>query len=114
MANTSVTVDGTRFVLVAGGLLAIAAGVLAFRKMDDGLAVPIWADLKSALRGDSAKRRRMAGGGMFIAFEGGEGVRQVDPNRDSSPPHCVTSASRCGHAGTRRYQCRSPDPRLVA
>jgi dTMP kinase len=73
VANTSVTVDGTRFVLVAGGLFAIAAGVLAYRKMDDGLAVPIWADLKSALRGDSAKRRRMAGGGVFIAFEGGEG-----------------------------------------
>ena len=67
------TVDGTRFVLVAGGLLAIAAGVLAYRKMDDGLAVPIWTDLKTALRGDSAKRRRMAGGGVFIAFEGGEG-----------------------------------------
>jgi dTMP kinase len=73
VAGTSVTVDGTRFVLVAGGLLAIAAGVLAYRKMDDGLAVPIWSDLKTALRGDSAKRRRMAGGGVFIAFEGGEG-----------------------------------------
>jgi len=73
VAGTSVTVDGTRFVLVAGGLLAIAAGVLAYRKMDDGLAVPIWTDLKTALRGDSAKRRRMAGGGVFIAFEGGEG-----------------------------------------
>jgi dTMP kinase len=35
--------------------------------------VPIWTDLKTALRGDSAKRRRMAGGGVFIAFEGGEG-----------------------------------------
>ena len=73
IADTSMTVDGTRFVLVAGGLLAVAAGVLAYRKMDDGLAVPIWADLKTALRGDSAKRRRMAGGGVFIAFEGGEG-----------------------------------------
>jgi dTMP kinase len=73
IAGTSVTVDGTRFVLVAGGLLAVAAGVLAFRKMDDGLAVPIWGDLKMALRGDSAKRRRMGGGGVFIAFEGGEG-----------------------------------------
>jgi dTMP kinase len=71
--GADVTIDGTRFVLVAGGLLAVTAGVLAYRKMDDGLAVPIWADLKSGLRGDSAKRRRMAGGGVFIAFEGGEG-----------------------------------------
>ena len=42
-------------------------------KMDDGRQVPVWADLNSALRGDSAKRRRMEGGGVFIAFEGGEG-----------------------------------------
>lgn len=68
-----VTVDGTRFVLVAGGLLAIAAGVLAYRKMDDRERAPIMADVKAALLGDSAARRRMSTGGMLIAFEGGEG-----------------------------------------
>ncbi len=68
------TVDGTRFVLIAGGLLALAAGVLAYRKMDDRQQLSIWSDIVTSLRGDSAARRRMRSGGLFVAFEGGEGV----------------------------------------
>ncbi len=68
-----VTVDGTRFVLVAGGLLAITAGVLAYRQMDDKQEVPLWVEFKAAVLGDSAARRRVATGGLLIAFEGGEG-----------------------------------------
>jgi dTMP kinase len=73
IGGAHVTVDGTRFVLIAGGLLAIAAGVLAYRQMDDKQGVPLWADLKAAFLGDSAARRRMTTGGVLIAFEGGEG-----------------------------------------
>jgi dTMP kinase len=73
IGGAHVTVDGTRIVLVAGGLLAIAAGVLAYWAMDDKQKTPIWADIKASLRGDSAARRRMLTGGVLIAFEGGEG-----------------------------------------
>jgi dTMP kinase len=73
IGGAHITVDGTRFVLVAGGLLAIAAGVLAYRKMDDKQGAPIWADLSAAVRGDTVARRRMSTGGLLIAFEGGEG-----------------------------------------
>jgi dTMP kinase len=73
VGGVHVTVDGTRFVLVAGGLLAVVAGVLAYRRMDDKQHVALWADLRCALRGDSALRRRMRSGGVLIAFEGGEG-----------------------------------------
>lgn len=73
IGGAHVTVDGTRFVLIAGGLLAITAGVLAYRQMDDKQHVPLWADLKAAFLGDSAARRRMTTGGVLIAFEGGEG-----------------------------------------
>lgn len=66
-------VDGTRVVLLAGGVLAVLAGVFAYRKMDDRQEVGIWTDLKTALRGDSASRRRMRTGGLLVAFEGGEG-----------------------------------------
>ncbi len=68
-----VTIDGTRIVLLAGGLLAVAAGLLAYRKMDDRQRTPVWADIKASLRGDTAARRRMSTGGVLIAFEGGEG-----------------------------------------
>ena len=51
-----------------------ASGVLAYRQMDDGRPVPLLADVVTALRRDTTARRRLAGGGVFIAFEGGEGA----------------------------------------
>lgn len=68
------TVDGTRFVLIAGGLFAVGAGLFAYRKMDDRQKVSLWTDAKMTLRGDSSARRRLHNGGVFIAFEGGEGA----------------------------------------
>ena len=47
--------------------------------MDDGRPVPLLADVVTALRRDTTARRRLAGGGVLIAFEGGEGVGQVHP-----------------------------------
>jgi len=67
------TVDGTRFVLIAGGLFAVAAGLFAYRKMDDRQKMSVLADLKMTLRGDTSARRRLRSGGVFVAFEGGEG-----------------------------------------
>ncbi len=67
------TVDGTRFVLVTGGILALIAGLFAYRKMDDREQVALLADVRASLRGDATARRRMRSGGLFVAFEGGEG-----------------------------------------
>ena len=67
------TIDGTRIVLVVGGILALVAGLVAYRKMDDREQVALLADVRASLRGDSSARRRMRNGGLFIAFEGGEG-----------------------------------------
>lgn len=68
-----VIIDGTRFLLTGAGLLCAAAGVFAYRQMDDRAAVPLVADVISSLRGDTTARRRLRGGGVFVAFEGGEG-----------------------------------------
>jgi dTMP kinase len=67
------TVDGSRFVLVASGLFALAAGLMAYRRMDDRQTMPVLLDVKTALRRDTGARRRMRDGGVFVAFEGGEG-----------------------------------------
>jgi dTMP kinase len=67
------TVDGTRYVLIAFGLVAVVLGLLAYRKLDDKHHVPMWVDVKMSLRGDTTTRRRLSSGGVLIAFEGGEG-----------------------------------------
>jgi dTMP kinase len=69
----TVPVTGERIMLFVAGLLAIGVGVLAYRQMDDGRPVPLLADVVTALRRDTTARRRLAGGGVLIAFEGGEG-----------------------------------------
>jgi dTMP kinase len=69
-----VPLDGERIMLLAAGLLAVLVGVVAYRQMDDKRPVPLIADVVTALRRDTTARRRLAGGGVFIAFEGGEGA----------------------------------------
>ncbi|HEY0125864.1 MAG TPA: dTMP kinase [Blastococcus sp.] len=70
----TVPVTGERVMLFVAGLLALGVGVLAYRQMDDGRPVPLLADVVTALRRDTTARRRLAGGGVLIAFEGGEGA----------------------------------------
>jgi dTMP kinase len=72
-AGLDFTVDGTRILLAAAGLLAVAGGVAAYRQMDDRRGVPVVADIVTAVRGDPNARRRLDHGGVLIAFEGGEG-----------------------------------------
>lgn len=74
IGHVNYIVDGTRIVLVAGGILALLAGLFAYRKMDDRESVAVWADVRASLRGDSSARVRMQTGGLFVAFEGGEGA----------------------------------------
>ncbi|HVD30026.1 MAG TPA: dTMP kinase, partial [Mycobacteriales bacterium] len=69
-----VPLNGERVMLFVAGLLALGVGVLSYRQMDDGRPVPLLADVVTALRRDTTARRRLAGGGVFIAFEGGEGA----------------------------------------
>lgn len=68
------TVDGTRIVMFAAGLLAALAGLVAYRQMDDRGHLPVFGDLMTSLRRDSSGRRRLHAGGLLIAFEGGEGA----------------------------------------
>jgi dTMP kinase len=69
-----IQLTGDRIMLFAAGLLAAGVGIIAYRQMDDGRPVPLVADVVTALRGDTTARRRLARGGVLIAFEGGEGA----------------------------------------
>jgi dTMP kinase len=81
LGSVTLAVTGERVMLFVAGLLSVAVGVLAYRQMDDGRPVPLVADVVTALRRDSTARRRLAGGGAFIAFEGGEGAGKSTQTR---------------------------------
>jgi dTMP kinase len=74
IGSVTLAVTGERVMLFVAGLLAVLVGVVAYRQMDDGRPVPLVADVVTALRRDTTARRRLAGGGVLIAFEGGEGA----------------------------------------
>jgi dTMP kinase len=74
LGAVAVPVTGDRVLLFAAGLLAVGVGLVAYRQMDDRRPVPLVADVLTALRRDTTARRRLARGGVLIAFEGGEGA----------------------------------------
>jgi dTMP kinase len=74
LGSVTLAVTGERVMLLVAGVLAVGVGLVAYRQMDDGRPVPLFADVVTALRRDTTARRRLAGGGVFIAFEGGEGA----------------------------------------
>ncbi|HXV93502.1 MAG TPA: MFS transporter [Pseudonocardia sp.] len=59
-------IDGTRIVMLAGGLVAAGVGALAYRQMDDRRTEPLLPDLLAALRRGRPRR----GSGLLIAVEG--------------------------------------------
>lgn len=63
--GTTVQIDGTRPVLLGGGILATLVGIIAYRMMDSRRDEPIISDLRNALR-----RRPRRVNGLLIAIEG--------------------------------------------
>jgi dTMP kinase len=63
--GNQITIDGTRPVLLGGGLLAALVGIIAYRQMDSRRTEPILADLRNAIR-----RRPRRVNGLLIALEG--------------------------------------------
>lgn len=66
--------DGVTVTLLMSGLLCALVGISCFRMMDDRPDVPLRADLVAALRRRAPELGRGTSSGLFIAFEGGEGV----------------------------------------
>lgn len=73
LANGSyIRADGATIVLLAGGLVAVFAGLAAYRAMDDRRGIPLHSDLIAALRRRTPRHAQHPG--LLIAIEGGEGA----------------------------------------
>ncbi|MFV2212253.1 dTMP kinase [Actinomadura sp. LOL_016] len=83
---------GTGAALLVAAVVALLAGLLAYRRADDRRGVPLVPDLRAALRGDvyvppgeeTAEPEQPASvrnRGVFIAFEGGEGAGKTTQAR---------------------------------
>ena len=59
-------IDGTRVVMLVGGVIAAVVGMFAYRQMDDRRTEPLLPDLLAALR----RGVRRGGSGVLIAIEG--------------------------------------------
>ncbi|HEX2143586.1 MAG TPA: dTMP kinase [Glycomyces sp.] len=72
---TTVDFSMSRVLLFVGGALVVWLGITAFKSMDDKPGVPVFADLWSSLRGRPLSAvDPVAGSGLFVVFEGGEGA----------------------------------------
>ena len=72
VGGARIRLDGVTITLFFGGLVAIGVGLVCLRMMDDRPDVPLRADFAAALRRRDPQLGR-GQGGLFIAFEGGEG-----------------------------------------
>lgn len=86
--------DGTGAALLIAAVLALLAGVVAYRRLDDRRGIPLLPDLRAALHGEiytppeqaaaaaaaqqPVQRRQR---GVFVAFEGGEGAGKTTQAR---------------------------------
>jgi dTMP kinase len=74
IGDARVRLDGVTITLFGAGILAIVLGVVCYRLMDDRHGIPLRSDLIAVLRRQSPPLGRGTEGGLFIAFEGGEGA----------------------------------------
>jgi len=88
-------IDGTRVVMLAGGLVAAMVGMLAYRQMDDRRVEPLLPDLLAALR----RGERRTGSGVLVAVEGA-------PTEETTE-QAARLAARLREAG---YVAVEPDP----
>nr|WP_308301550.1 dTMP kinase [Frankia sp. AiPa1] len=72
--DITIRADGVTVVVLCGGLLAVAAGLFAYRQMDERAGVAVWPELWNALRGRRHTTVRPRHSGLFIAVEGIEGA----------------------------------------
>lgn len=72
--NTEVSYNGAAVTILLAGLFATIIGLISYKQMKDRPNVSLWSDIANALKGELGSITGAPTKGIFIAFEGGEGI----------------------------------------
>lgn len=72
--NTQVSYNGAAVTILIAGLFASLIGFISYKQMKDRPAVSLWSDILNALKGELGSITGAPTQGVFIVFEGGEGI----------------------------------------
>lgn len=72
--NTQVSYNGAAVTILIAGLFASLIGFISYKQMKDRPTVSLWSDISNALKGELGSITGAPPAGIFIAFEGGEGI----------------------------------------
>jgi len=72
--NTQISYNGAAVTILIAGLFASFIGLLSYKQMKDRPNVSLWSDIANALKGELGSITGAPAKGIFIAFEGGEGI----------------------------------------
>jgi dTMP kinase len=72
--NSEVSYNGAAVTILIAGVIASLIGLISYKQMKDRPSVSLWSDISSALKGELGSITGAPAKGVFIAFEGGEGI----------------------------------------
>jgi dTMP kinase len=72
--NTEVSYNGAAVTILLAGVFASLIGFVSYKQMKDRPNVSLWSDITNALKGELGSITGAPTKGIFIAFEGGEGI----------------------------------------
>jgi dTMP kinase len=72
--NSEVSYNGAAVTILIAGVIASLIGLISYKQMKDRPNVSLWSDITNALKGELGSITGAPTKGVFIAFEGGEGI----------------------------------------
>jgi dTMP kinase len=72
--NAEINYNGAAVTILIAGVIAFLIGLVSYKQMKDRPNVSLWSDISNALKGELGSITGAPTKGVFIAFEGGEGI----------------------------------------
>lgn len=79
--NTQISYNGASVTIFIAGLIATLIGVVSYQQMKDRPNISLWSDISNALKGELGSITGAPTKGVFIVFEGGEGIGKSTQSR---------------------------------